>query len=574
MFYYAGFWNLIDWASICTAFMIVIMFFVNFNYINSMNTSLERLGQTDEVHNRFWYRKLGKIYVGDLENEVQLAYIFRLVLAAWPAIITLRLFKAFNTLPRLAVVTRTIQTAIDDLFHFMIIFSSVFITYAISAVCFLGKKASDFTTVFRSVIACFRLLFLDFDWDELISVGRLDAFLWFLPFVLLVVIVLMNMLIAIVMDAYDSVVTDLEGEETTFEMLMKAAKKKYLVHRKKELDIHEILSGMHLKHQAERKLKMEMSLDADEHDLTGEIDSDSDDGGAAARISGRFRKKVKKKRSTLNVEKEPNVTVNMLKTLFPNGKIKGPQAREVIGDAVLHYYQMNGQSGDINDILKSIHETAGMIRGLHKKYKKQEKERGYAQDNIPKVFHMAHKVHSDIESLHRDVGIWMARDESEIPIPKKWLVPCRVKILHHNVSEREWLSQHMDNLRKTLRDLERQSVEVKQVVKECVHGLQVLGDEVQTLRAEKNWALEKYQQYRKHSIALHRKNVEEMESIKETLAGIIEVEEEVDYFTKVSQRLLVDNAELKALAEEDVKVVEHIPSSAGGSKASLFSAAI
>jgi chromosome segregation ATPase len=319
---------------------------------------------------------------------------------------------------------------------------------------------------------------------------------------------------------------------------------------------------------------MEMSLDAGEHDLTGEIDSDSDDGGAAARISGRFRKKQKKKRSTLNVEKEPNVTVNMLKTLFPNGKIKGPQAREVIGDAVLHYYQMNGQSGDINDILKSIHETAGMIRGLHKKYKKQEKDRGYAQDNIPKVFHMASKVHSDIESLHHDVGIWMARDEKEMRIPKKLLVPCRVKILHKSVSEGEWLSQHMDNLRKTLGDLERQSVEVKQVVKECVHGLQVLGDEVQTLRAEKNWALEKYQQYRKHSIALHRKNVEEMESIKETLSGIVEVEEEVDYFTKVSQRLLADNAELKALAEEDVKIVEHIPSSAGGSKASLFSAAI
>merc|ERR1719498_1363527 len=108
------------------------MFLANMNNIGKMNLALKELGNIDEGRERSKYRTAGKSYVLALEHEVQFAYMFRLVMALYPAGIAMRLFKAFGSQPRLAVVTQTLQTAWIDLFHFGIIFASVFFTYTVA----------------------------------------------------------------------------------------------------------------------------------------------------------------------------------------------------------------------------------------------------------------------------------------------------------------------------------------------------------------------------------------------------------------------------------------------------------
>merc|ERR1719324_1755943 len=114
----------------------------------------------------------------------------------------LRLFKAFSAQPRLAVVTRTLWLALPDMAHFFIVFFTIICTYAVMGVLLFGRDFEDFANFGRAVIACFRALMADFEWDALKQVGRPEAFVWFLTFMVLIVLVMLNMLLAIIMDTY------------------------------------------------------------------------------------------------------------------------------------------------------------------------------------------------------------------------------------------------------------------------------------------------------------------------------------------------------------------------------------
>ena len=74
---------------------------------------------------------LGVVVAIELTNLLRNVGGFRMLLAAYPGVIVLRLFKAFNAQPRLALVTRTLQAAGTDLYHFML---SVAIRTGVAAV--------------------------------------------------------------------------------------------------------------------------------------------------------------------------------------------------------------------------------------------------------------------------------------------------------------------------------------------------------------------------------------------------------------------------------------------------------
>merc|ERR1711904_29012 len=137
-------------------------------------------------------------------SEISTSYIhkFKLALALYPLVIIFRLFKAFSAQPRLAVVTKTMKNAMSDLLHFLLVFCSVFVAFAISGVVLFGREVYGFTTFPRAMNSCFRLLLGDIDWGEISEIGRMEAGFWMWCFIIIVVLLMLNMLLAIVMDHY------------------------------------------------------------------------------------------------------------------------------------------------------------------------------------------------------------------------------------------------------------------------------------------------------------------------------------------------------------------------------------
>lgn len=119
--------------------------------------------------------------------------------------ITARFFKACTQIPRLAMITRTIAVALADLFHFSLIFMSVFTAFAFAGVLIFGTRLEEFSTLSASCQTCLVLLFgapqQDF-YTRIATASPAIGVLWYWTFVTLVFLVLLNMLLAIVVDSY------------------------------------------------------------------------------------------------------------------------------------------------------------------------------------------------------------------------------------------------------------------------------------------------------------------------------------------------------------------------------------
>merc|ERR1711924_207563 len=68
-----------------------------------------------------------------------------------------------------------------------------------------GQEMDNFAGMGRAATTVFQILLGDFDYSELSLVGRLDTAIWFVSFMLLVNLIMLNMLLAIVLDRYTEV---------------------------------------------------------------------------------------------------------------------------------------------------------------------------------------------------------------------------------------------------------------------------------------------------------------------------------------------------------------------------------
>mmetsp|Transcript_31619 Transcript_31619/g.69236 ORF Transcript_31619/g.69236 Transcript_31619/m.69236 type:complete len:1071 (-) Transcript_31619:108-3320(-) len=119
-----------------------------------------------------------------------------------------KFFRAFRANPRLNVVIRTIIVARSDFAHFGIVFSVIFMMFASMGWVFWGKDMRVFSTLPRSMMACWRILMgADFVDEMELAGGTSMAWLWVFSFQLLVLVVLMHLLLAIIIDTYTEVKT-------------------------------------------------------------------------------------------------------------------------------------------------------------------------------------------------------------------------------------------------------------------------------------------------------------------------------------------------------------------------------
>ena len=83
-----------------------------------------------------------------------------------------RFFKVFSLQPRLGMVTATIASAMQDMAHFGVVFASIFFVFVTCAMVLFGQDLDNFANLGRATMSVFRIMLGDYDWDELIRVGR------------------------------------------------------------------------------------------------------------------------------------------------------------------------------------------------------------------------------------------------------------------------------------------------------------------------------------------------------------------------------------------------------------------
>jgi len=205
---YIQFWNIVDWLSIILAYTLLLMWIIYCTMQGSVSEELKTVEAEYEAcvsaarsgcdaSLESFYEKVQD--VGDFSRS------YRLMGGCYPILIMLRLFKAFAAQPRLAVVSNTLSSSFPDVFHFGVVFLSLFITYSVMGTVLFGREVRSFVTVFRAAFTCFRALMGDFDVEGMFKVGRFITILYFGSFMIIVLLLMLNMLLAIIMDVYGEV---------------------------------------------------------------------------------------------------------------------------------------------------------------------------------------------------------------------------------------------------------------------------------------------------------------------------------------------------------------------------------
>lgn len=399
--HYIGFWNMVDWISVITGLVLIVMGYYTMILTDVINLKLEELGNITEVESPLDYQAKGKEYVEALEAGVHYYFYLKLMLSCYPMVIVMRLFKAFGAQPRLALVTNTLKEAQIDLLHFLLIVLTVFFSYMIAATTLFGREVKAFTTPFRSVITCFRAMMGDFDFPEMVDgVGRTDSFVWFFPFVLLIMLVLLNMLMAIIMDAYAEVVARIVGADTLVGQARKIYKRMMAQYHKELVGLVHVQSGL-----ARHQKMLLIEKQAEKLDLQGMADLEE--------VSNH---------EELAEDEAPLIFVHDLKQIFP--EMKAQQAKDLLIDAVNHYYDDNlSATPDLGGVMHLMCRIEGRTKKLKHKQHARESVEGLARNQPELALRLCQESWTEIDDARVDLGEWMPADATDEPLPESFMRP-------------------------------------------------------------------------------------------------------------------------------------------------------
>jgi len=149
-------------------------------------------------------------YGQDFHEEVStltsLTKNFRFLTSVYLLLLFFSFFTAFKYQPRLAVVALTLQKCAVDCVHFLIVVLPTFFGFAISGVFIFGRRLEQFSSIPASTATCFKIMMEgEFDWPLLSQEHFGTTALWVTSFMIMLVILMLNMVLAIVLDVYAGV---------------------------------------------------------------------------------------------------------------------------------------------------------------------------------------------------------------------------------------------------------------------------------------------------------------------------------------------------------------------------------
>merc|ERR1719359_2092548 len=112
--------------------------------------------------------------------------------------------QSFSEQPKLAVLLQTLVLAGQDILHFLLIFLVVFFNFVVGGHILFGTKLRLWATLLRSVSTTFQALMGTFDFASMHDIAPVSATCWFWLFIVAMSLLLFNLLIAIMLEHYNT----------------------------------------------------------------------------------------------------------------------------------------------------------------------------------------------------------------------------------------------------------------------------------------------------------------------------------------------------------------------------------
>lgn len=140
-----------------------------------------------------------------LQDVASWTILLRAVAVLAVILLGLRILKSFHSHPHLGVLTRTIASALHQFRWVFVVFVIVILTFSVSGTVLFGDRVEGFSSMGNSLETCINMLFGSFDYSTIQNVYRPASMLFYWAYMIIVSLVLLNMMLAIVVDAYAEV---------------------------------------------------------------------------------------------------------------------------------------------------------------------------------------------------------------------------------------------------------------------------------------------------------------------------------------------------------------------------------
>lgn len=210
--YWKSLWNWIDLASIAAMLLSSLVWYALVWSVRGWTPSMPDLSDPaaislilqDQADMRLW---------ADMSSAYSSLAAASLLLSA------VRMFKYLRFHERISIVTRTLETAASELAHFFIVFALVAFLFAQWGVQLLGSKLVEFSTPQATLTTLLRSLLGDFDFDSIShdrgTLGEVFFWVW----IALAYFILLNVLLAVLLDAFAEVQAAGRDTETICESM-------------------------------------------------------------------------------------------------------------------------------------------------------------------------------------------------------------------------------------------------------------------------------------------------------------------------------------------------------------------
>ncbi|XP_041451622.1 polycystic kidney disease 2-like 2 protein [Drosophila obscura] len=138
---------------------------------------------------------------------VNIIYVDMMAILAF--LVWIKIFKFISFNKTLVQFTTTLRRCSKDLAGFSLMFGIVFLAYAQLGLLLFGTKHPDFHNFLTSVLTMIRMILGDFQYNLIEQANRVLGPIYFLTYILLVFFILLNMFLAIIMETYNSVKSEI-----------------------------------------------------------------------------------------------------------------------------------------------------------------------------------------------------------------------------------------------------------------------------------------------------------------------------------------------------------------------------
>ena len=184
--YFSVFWNIMD---VTNLLIFGIVFYIRITTSFNINTMFQGSDATNLSSSKL--QNLG--FWVDIENQL---------VGLNAVLMFCKILKYLAAHPRFNRVTRTISHSLGDILAFFLIFGVSLFGFALGGVLILGNDAYAFHQPSKSVSSLLLAVFGDFDYEAVSSANRVLGPLFFFSWMLYAAIILLNMAIAIISEAF------------------------------------------------------------------------------------------------------------------------------------------------------------------------------------------------------------------------------------------------------------------------------------------------------------------------------------------------------------------------------------